>query len=459
MKKIFPQSLSNFCKLLLLAVCLQANFVAKAQLGDLLKTVKDVKKGTEDVKKTVTEAQRTLNEIQQFRNEVRELQSIIKTTTGFNENVKVANGNTPNSKEAVMEAKMSGAKLEIKDGKATNLAWEYTAYFDNQLFPSTLISMATYKGTLTPELQAIKSSALGFVFYSSLPAMAVKWEIECSEEKYFKKQSGTYICEKAKQLYYFMPELGWNYSLLSKQETRTNIQVTFRVFDEKGNKEEYPVTLALRSVNDCIRFYKDTDLRFMYAAYVNEEHPEIDKILREGLNTKITDTWIGYQGTERDVLLQVAAIWKALHNRKFTYSSISANSGDEGDVKSQSVRTFDKAIKTSQANCVDGTVVFASILKKIGIKPVIILVPGHCFLGFYSDANKTKLNFLETTQLSNKDVINPKTKKVEKNAFIEAMVAGTMAYEEAIQKYPNNIQKIDLEEARQKVKPLPVSNN
>ena len=33
----------------------------------------------------------------------------------------------------------------------------------------------------------------------------------------------------------------------------------------------------------------------MFAAYVNENHPYLDKILKEALATKITDAFDGYQ--------------------------------------------------------------------------------------------------------------------------------------------------------------------
>ena len=54
----------------------------------------------------------------------------------------------------------------------------------------------------------------------------------------------------------------------------------------------------------------------------------------------------------------------------------------------------------------------ASILKKIGIKTSLVLVPGHCYLAFYSQdpAKGGKLYGVETVMLGDKkslsDVIN-----------------------------------------------------
>lgn len=43
------------------------------------------------------------------------------------------------------------------------------------------------------------------------------------------------------------------------------------------------------------------------------------------------------------------------------------------------------SLAMSQANCVDGRVLFASILRKIDIAPALVLIPGHMFLAFQLD--------------------------------------------------------------------------
>jgi hypothetical protein len=48
---------------------------------------------------------------------------------------------------------------------------------------------------------------------------------------------------------------------------------------------------------------------------------------------------------------------------------------------------------------VDGSVLFASVLRQIGIEPILVLVPGHMFMGFYLDPECTKPEFLETTMM------------------------------------------------------------
>lgn len=73
-----------------------------------------------------------------------------------------------------------------------------------------------------------------------------------------------------------------------------------------GDKTE---TLQIRSINDCpsgVANSEETgddeniengsaDLGWMFAAYVNENHPQLDKILQEALATKIVAAFDGYQ--------------------------------------------------------------------------------------------------------------------------------------------------------------------
>ncbi|MGQ0599022.1 hypothetical protein [Aquabacterium sp.] len=111
--------------------------------------------------------------------------------------------------------------------------------------------------------------------------------------------------------------------------------------------------------------------------------------------------WIGTQGTEQQTLEQVWAIWYLFQRNKFTYSSVTTVSDTRTDLFSQTIRPLSQSVRTQQANCIDGTVLFASILRKIGIEPMIVLIPGHAFLGFFTDAAQRQPRFLETTMLNN----------------------------------------------------------
>jgi hypothetical protein len=63
------------------------------------------------------------------------------------------------------------------------------------------------------------------------------------------------------------------------------------------------------------------------------------------------------------------------------------------------VRFIDESLAMTQANCADGSVLMASVLRKIDIAPVLVLVPGHMFLGFALDEEGEEMAYLETTML------------------------------------------------------------
>lgn len=421
-----------------------------------------------DVKDGLTKGKEILNGLTELTKGYKKLkEEVNKNSAAYNKNVIVAKGNpgsTDPNPDHIAEKKIN--KPKFKDGNFTNLVWEPANFFDGQLFPSAIISMASYKGDLTGIIEAI-SRPLGFSIYSNKSNIPLRWEIESVDKKYFDKIGGTYMYEQAGKQVYLDPPIPWNYENLSNAMSSSPISVYFRLFDEEGNKVEKLETLQLRSINDCIYSYKDVDMKFMFSAFIQEEHKAIDGILRAALNTKMVDSWIGYQGNAGDVDKQISAIWRVLHERGFVYSSISGTTGDVGNVHSQAVRTMDNALKTNQANCVDGTVVFASILKKIGIHPIMVLVPGHCFLGYYIDREHSGIKFLETTLLSNVHLYNGK-KKVQVLAQAKTNLEKSKAYtrlfefarDYAFQEYQENKAKqsvtpIDVTEYRKLIKPIP----
>jgi len=68
-------------------------------------------------------------------------------------------------------------------------------------------------------------------------------------------------------------------------------------------------------------------------------------------------------------------------------------------VSTQYVRFLDQSVHDQGANCVDASVLFASILRRIGLRPVLLFRPGHCFTGFYDASEGGRLVAFETTML------------------------------------------------------------
>jgi hypothetical protein len=449
--------------LLIVLSCTQAN-------GQIWKKIKDGAKDIQDAARQVTN---TTKEVTNAANAIK--QTWKKDTS---RNIRYQQIPDYRTREEVNISKKQ--KLSIENGQFKNLSWEPVTKFDNQIFPSFVIGWASYKGVKDEDM----GSSLGFTISTNLPNIVLKWEIESTDKSYFTIDSGYINCDEIRSTKFFMPRIAWNYRALTKHQTSAPLNVYFRLTDpNSGSTVEKLVNVNLRSINDCMTYFNGKSFQFLFTAFVNEDHPEIDKILKQMLDTKMIDAVVGYQMGPSYVDLQVAALWHVLHDRGFQYSSITDNSGynESKGLFSQTVRTFDNSLKTNQANCVDGTVVFASVLKRMGIRPLLITVPGHCFLGYYAnDTTTTNIRFLETTMLSNSSFIsNPKASIQKYNdilaqvipkgvklsdinkayflEFLNAQAQGYSAFKKNTEKYGSQyVTLFSVNDWRRYVKPIPL---
>lgn len=439
---------------------------------------KQIQKTTRDVQNGAREVRNTAREVKNTSTEIKNTTKALKKTWSKDTSSNIQYRQIPDYKTREEVAITKNQKLSIVNGEFVNLSWHPITKFENHIFPSFIIGWAGYKGTKVEDM----GSSLGFSISTRIPKVVLKWEIEASDKDYFSLDSGYINCDELRGKD-FMPRIAWNYKALLKHETSAPLNIYFRLTDpNSGKKVEKLVTVNLRSINDCLLSYNSNKFHYMFASYVNEDHPEIDKILKQMLNTKMVDAVLGYQWGDPYTDLQVAALWRVLHEKGFKYSSITDNSGNsEGSgVFSQTVRTFDNSLKTSQANCVDGTILFASILKRIGFRTVLVTVPGHCFLGYYANDNTENIRYLETTMMSNSTFIdNPKV-AVKKYAdilakflpkdnklslankayyleFLNARAEGDAKFKKNMEKYGSKyVTQLDVNELRKYVKPIPV---
>ena len=285
--------------------------------------------------------------------------------------------------------------FEIKDELGANI------------FPSSILSVATTDANIilpadSPYVGNPKSS-LPILLHSAKAFSRVRIEID--ETRFFSRSVSEFILEQPETEYCIYPDVIWNYEALRDLKQAEPISVVISV-EMNGKKLGQRVrTFSVRSINECLlgyisngKTYQSTGLFF--AAYVNEDHPMIDQLLREALDTRIVSRFLGYQArTPEGVDRQVYALWNVLQKRKFQYSSVANTSLSSNVVFSQRVRTFEDALQASQIKCVDGSVLFASLLRAINIEPILIRIPGHMFVGYYTNSRRTAMSFLETSMI------------------------------------------------------------
>ncbi len=223
-----------------------------------------------------------------------------------------------------------------------------------------------------------------------------------------------YISQNQRPVEIF-PEIDYDFQALGNNTQPRPVNVKFTLYINGRLHEQKFKKVTLESIHQCPyafvhRSGEIHDQNFMFAAFVNENHPKINNvILPEVMKTGIVNQIVGYLGeaqdlnkSKKDVLLQVFAVWQALRNRGIKYSSITGDSRTPR-VGDQFIRSIDQTLVSSQANCIDGTVLMASVLYRMGIDPIIVMVPGHAYLGFYVDSENVpnrQFLFLETTMIT-----------------------------------------------------------
>lgn len=278
--------------------------------------------------------------------------------------------------------------------------------WNGHLFPSYIVATATMKPPETDDdeesnVLGDRLGLLGVMIEAEEDDQEVTVTITC--DAIMAPSTITCTLPEEGETYIIRPKIKYHYDQLARRAQTGPITVTYEV--ESGeDSEEHSETLTLRSINDCPYSYARgetwTNTRFMFAAYVNEQHPFVDKVLREALDTGIVDSFTGYQANDKaEVYRQAYALWHALSQRDVRYSSITNSVAESDQVGSQHIRLIDESINNAQANCVDGSVLLASLLRKVGIEPILVHVPGHCYLAFCLDEQGKEIVGLETTMI------------------------------------------------------------
>ena len=166
----------------------------------------------------------------------------------------------------------------------------------------------------------------------------------------------------------------------------------------------YPIWLLARTTAPLsVRDLKTgawKDLTPYLGAFVTPNVPSLMGFLRVAASLAPQKRLVGYQGDKNVVEPQAKALFDALKSAEITYvNSIISFSLDQG-LSTQRVRLPRESIDQKEANCIDGTVLFASLLEGISLNPALVIVPGHAFVAWSTWADATGVwQFLETTMV------------------------------------------------------------
>jgi len=100
----------------------------------------------------------------------------------------------------------------------------------------------------------------------------------------------------------------------------------------------------------------------------------------------------------QQVRAQAAAIFAALRRSGISYVSSIYTFGNYAG-ETERIRLPRETLELSNANCIDVSVAFASAVENLGMKPVIVIVPGHAFTGVRLGPNSQDFLYLDLTVL------------------------------------------------------------
>lgn len=168
----------------------------------------------------------------------------------------------------------------------------------------------------------------------------------------------------------------------------------------------------LRSANDMF-WGEDFKYASFVASWVTPHDPRVESVLSVAKQFAPDHRLPGYETEkseaiqERSTIAQSRAVFEALRSRGVSYVKSSTTFGDNRDW-SERIRTPREALRDNSANCIDGALMYASLFENLGMDPIVVLVPGHAYVG------------VRLTHLSNRYL------------YIETAYTGRTTFEEAV---------------------------
>ncbi len=291
--------------------------------------------------------------------------------------------------------KLSSSKVE---GLA--LACDGESSFSNNLYPSLMLSF----GGVAPEFVTcitvhLRNAELG-----------QKYQIKVSSHLF--QTSFVKTIEIDNPDFSLTPDIPWNYAALRSVTQVRPETIVISVIASSGKRAQASFVATVHPINEVVTRVFDSetgkwqDTSICFAAYVNESHPLINSLIQEATLKSGIARFSGYEFGPKSVREQIQAVWDTLAARGLNYIDLATTSVQVSKVSSQYVRFIDQSLKDQGANCVDASVLLASIFRRIGLRPVLIFIPGHCFVGVYDADKGGQLIPLETTLLSSTSFAN-----------------------------------------------------
>lgn len=160
------------------------------------------------------------------------------------------------------------------------------------------------------------------------------------------------------------------------------------------------VPVRLRSADDM---YWGPGFKFaaFIASWVTPHDPEVEAVLTKAKEFMPGRRLPGYEDwkspDQQRVMTgeEAKAIYRALQETGVSYVKSSLTFGENTTV-SERVRLPGESLHQLSANCIDGVVMYASLFENLDMDPVVVLVPGHAYVGVRESEDSDSYLYIET---------------------------------------------------------------
>lgn len=157
-----------------------------------------------------------------------------------------------------------------------------------------------------------------------------------------------------------------------------------------------PPTSAPLAVQDPFTGYW-RDLSRYLGAFVTPHEPRVLSLLSDIKKEYAATVFAGYQA---DVESQVSTIYEGLkHLAKLQYVNSMFDMNPDTGIQSQYLRLPRQAIQQKTANCIEGAILFASLLEAISLSPGLVILPAHAIVAWESQEGSDVWEYLDTTKI------------------------------------------------------------
>jgi hypothetical protein len=162
------------------------------------------------------------------------------------------------------------------------------------------------------------------------------------------------------------------------------------------------VPVRLRSADDMY-WGKDFANASFIASWVTPHDPNVEMTLSKakefmpGRRLPGYEIWRAPGVQEKTTYLEAKAIYQALQRQGVSYVKSSATLGAHINFDvTERVRMPAESLRQVSANCIDGVVLYASLFENLDMEPVVVLVPGHAYIGVRLSPDSPNYLYLDT---------------------------------------------------------------